>query len=76
MLLREDFNTRTWERFEALLRRRLQKHREQNDGLLDEITTAKTRGRIAEIKELLALADERAPATSGGGSALDAFPQP
>lgn len=76
MLLLEDFNTRTWERFEALLTRRLQEHREQNDGSLDEMTTAKTRGRIAELKYLLALADERAPAMSGGGSALDAFPQP
>jgi len=73
MLAREDFNTRTWERVEALLRARLQTYRELNDSNLDEVKTAKVRGRIAEIKDLLAL-PKADPASSGTGN--EQFPAP
>jgi hypothetical protein len=51
-----DLRTQTWERLEVLLRNRLAEHRISNDDRLDEVKTAHGRGRIAEIKELLALA--------------------
>ena len=52
-LTREDCHTRAWKNFELDLRLRLQVLREQNDvGDADE--TAKRRGRIAELKELIA----------------------
>lgn len=76
-LLRDDFQSRTWERMEAHLRERLAELREENDTRLDDVKTATLRGRIAEIKELLALAAKPAPATRGEGSAsFDAFPSP
>lgn len=76
-LTHSDFQTRTWEHFKAELERRLAAHREANDNRLDPEKTAHTRGRIAELKELLALAPKPAPAPSGGGSAsFDAFPSP
>jgi hypothetical protein len=56
-LTRSDFDTRTWARLRLLLAARLQLLREENDSGDDE-TTARRRGRIAEIKELLALEDE------------------
>jgi len=64
-LLREDLQTKTWERMEALLHERLREHRERNDGSLDAEATAKLRGRIAEVKELLALATPPDPAPRG-----------
>lgn len=76
-LTHADFQTRTWENFEAELQRRLAMHREANDNRIDPEKTATLRGRIAEIKELLALASKPAPAPSGDGSAsFDAFPSP
>lgn len=76
-LTRADFDSRTWERMRAVLEARLQTLRIENDDRLDEVKTASIRGRIAELKELLAL-DQRgqAPATRGDGSAFDAFPTP
>ena len=74
-----DFNTRTWERLEAVLQARLSKLREENDDRLDETSTAFVRGRIAELKELLLLPENvAAPAKGGFGSAssFDAFPAP
>ena len=74
-LLRADFQTGTWDRFAELMRRRLAAHREENDQRLDDVKTATLRGRIAELKELLALGDQ-APAESVPGSAsFDAFPR-
>lgn len=52
---RSDFNTRTWERMEALLLARLDALRKRNDQNLDSEETANLRGRIAEVKSLLAL---------------------
>ena len=52
-----DFRTRTWDNFAAFLRGRLARLREENDsGDMD--STARRRGRIAEIKELLSLGDQ------------------
>ena len=76
-LTHSDFQTRTWDNFKAELEQRLAQHREANDNRLDPEKTANLRGRIAELKELLALAPKPAPAPSGGGSAsFDAFPSP
>lgn len=54
---RADMQTRTWGRIEALLRAWLQTLREENDAG-DPETTAKRRGQIAAIKELLTLPDD------------------
>lgn len=56
-LLRSDFQSRTWDHFKEHLEARLQRLREENDSG-DADATAKRRGRIAEVKELLALGDE------------------
>lgn len=54
-----DFKSDTWRRFTAELRLRLQDLREQNDSVThDERKTAEIRGRIAEVKRLLDLADD------------------
>lgn len=72
-----DFTQRTHERWIALLTARLAEHRETNDTRThDERQTAATRGRIAEIKDLLALASPPAPAKAAGpNSALAYRPQ-
>ncbi len=49
-----DFDTPQWQRLRDHLTARLQQLREENDSG-DAESTAKRRGRIAEIKELLAL---------------------
>lgn len=54
---RADFESLTWKRLSALLADRLQQLREENDSGDAEVTT-KRRGRIAEIKELMALEDQ------------------
>jgi hypothetical protein len=53
-LTQDDFLTPTWHRIRALLAERLQEYRELNDSG-DADITAKRRGRIAELKDLLAL---------------------
>ena len=57
-LTREDLRTATWDRLAADMQARLQTLREENDSFSDEITTAKRRGRIAEVKALLDLAKQ------------------
>lgn len=58
-LKRQDIvGTRTWDRLVADLNARLQRLREDNDLPADAETTARRRGRIAEIKELLAFGDD------------------
>lgn len=54
---RADFDTATWTRLEKLLTAWLQALREENDAG-DPETTARRRGQIAAIKELLSLPDE------------------
>lgn len=60
-LLKEDFSTLTWTRFKAQITARLSDLRSSNDGDKSPEHTAKLRGRIAELKNLLAL-DIPAPA--------------
>lgn len=74
---REDFKTRTWAHLSALLELRLAALREENDHRLDDVKTATIRGRIAEVKTLLALSQLAAsPAASDAGNAFSAFPAP
>ncbi len=60
-----DFQTGTWRRLAQELHDRIELSRKRNDGDLDPVATAKLRGRIKALQELIALADEaRATATS------------
>jgi hypothetical protein len=54
-LIKSDFDTQLWKKLEAVLNDRLEKYRKQNDQNLDDKQTAELRGRIREIKSLLAL---------------------
>jgi hypothetical protein len=54
-LIKQDFNTAVWATLEKDLQAELQRLREQNDANLDDLATAKLRGRIEQIKDLLAL---------------------
>lgn len=56
-ITRNDTLSPAWMRLEKAFRARLQRLREENDSG-DEEVTAKRRGRIAEIKDLLAFTDE------------------
>lgn len=51
-----------WMKIEAKLKERLSILRARNDGDLNEIETARLRGRIDAVKELLALSETVAPA--------------
>lgn len=51
-----DFTSDTWKALAARYESRLEDLRRRNDGDLNEIQTAKLRGRINEIREFLALA--------------------
>jgi hypothetical protein len=51
----QDLQSATWRKLEAHLTERLTALRAQNDGELDETSTARLRGRLAQIKEILAL---------------------
>ena len=59
-----------WVKLKAHLNDRLVTLRLRNDGNLSEVETARTRGRIAEIKMLLALEDgpEHRPDAPDGAS--------
>lgn len=50
-----DFTTATWMKLRAYCEKEIETLRKQNDGDLPPEITAKTRGRIAELKGLLAL---------------------
>ena len=54
----EDLRTRTWERFVEEMHARIATLREENDSFSDHDTTTKRRGRLAEVKEWLALAEQ------------------
>jgi hypothetical protein len=49
-----------WKKVEEILNYRLDVYRRQNDAQLDERQTERLRGRIAELKDLLALGREDA----------------
>lgn len=54
-----DFNSTTWLTLVVELEARLALLRSQNDATLNEIETAKLRGRLAELKRIIALPHER-----------------
>lgn len=56
-----DFQSETWRAIEDRANLRLEELRKRNDGDLSAEQTAKVRGRIAELKDLLTLA-QPAPA--------------
>ena len=60
-----------WKKLSSHMAARLDELRRKNDGDASEVETARTRGRIAQLKELLALADAE-PAY--GGATDDAAP--
>lgn len=53
-----DFHSSTWKAIENRISIRLDYFRRQNDGFLSEAATATLRGRIAELKDFLALAKD------------------
>lgn len=55
---RADVHSRVWDNLLEDLQARLNHLRVENDSAGDEVTTAKRRGRIAELKEWLALAEQ------------------
>lgn len=64
-LTREDLRSKTWERFTEDLRARIDALRAENDSFSDHDTTTKRRGRLAELKEWLALAQQALPREDG-----------
>jgi len=57
MLNQADLLSPTWLKLKKHYEERIESHRIQNDGRLSENDTAHLRGRIAEAKYLLALAE-------------------
>jgi hypothetical protein len=57
-LTREDLRSKTWERMADEMRSRIDALRAENDSFSDHDTTTKRRGRIAELKEWLDLAQQ------------------
>ena len=55
----QDKHSVTWKKVVEFAEERISQLRAKNDGMLDELTTANIRGRIAAYKELVAL--EEAP---------------
>lgn len=53
-----DFGGSTWKAIENRISMRLDYFRRQNDGYLSDTATATLRGRIAELKDFLALAKD------------------
>ena len=67
MLERADFETRTWRNLAERMRDRIAELREMNDRPQNtELQTAIVRGRIAELKELLALPERVASSHDAG----------
>lgn len=57
-LTHQDKSSSLWRRLHAHYTQRLSEMRAMNDGQLDEVMTARTRGRIVEIKALLDLGSD------------------
>lgn len=55
-----------WVKIKSYLEERIQGHRTANDGVLSELETARLRGRIAELKVIIAA--EQSPASLDGES--------
>lgn len=58
MLAPHERNSALWQRLIKHCNQRLEDLRLQNDGDRDDQQTAKLRGRIAEVKAIIALADD------------------
>lgn len=56
ILDRHDLQSAVWKKLQAHMEFRLHALRSKNDGAFDAIETAAIRGRIGQLKELLALA--------------------
>lgn len=67
-LTHADRASAAWQRLRAHYAERLSVLRSMNDGDIDEVATARLRGRIAEIKNLLALDDDEDPAQLADGT--------
>lgn len=65
-----DFSSVTWQKLRLLLESRLDVLRKRNDSDLSPDDTAHIRGRIAELKMLLALEEDPAKPTTAGESPL------
>lgn len=61
-LTREDIGTKTWKRLRAILLEKQERLRAKNDADHDPIRTAHIRGKLAAVKDLLALEKNPAPA--------------
>jgi hypothetical protein len=61
-LTKNEIVSPTWQRLKGHAEQRLADLRMQNDGALSELETARLRGRIAELKSILALEQENYPA--------------
>ncbi len=67
MLERRDFDTGTWVRLTEHIESRLRAHRADLERpQTDDNTSRILRGRISELKELLRLPDQAAPANDAG----------
>lgn len=56
MALTIDFRSETWRAIEEIAAKRIDDLRKRNDGQLNADETARLRGRLAELKDLLTLA--------------------
>lgn len=61
-LTESEIHSATWKRISEHFQARLDAHRKDNDGNLTHEQTTKLRGRIAEIKVLLGIAERDLPA--------------
>lgn len=64
-LTKEERESALWLRIKAEYEDRLATQRKRNDSDLSDTETAKTRGRISEIKNLLAAGEETPPPVLG-----------
>jgi GTP1/Obg family GTP-binding protein len=65
--------TALWQKIKKHLEQRLETARNKNDGDLNEVETAKLRGRITELKSFLAL--DKPPPILTGNESQDPFPE-
>lgn len=57
-LARHDIETALWRKLEEYIEQRMDVLRKTNDGDLEPMQTARLRGRIAELKSILALSKD------------------
>lgn len=65
LLSKNERHSAVWVKIAEHFQKRLSESRQENDGRLDEIETARLRGRIAAFKEILALGNPPEPDASG-----------